>query len=248
MQAIILAAGYATRLSPLTDNLPKALLPIGGETMLDHLVDSILSIGEIARMTVVTNEKFHLQFEEWAAGRRDDRIAVLNDGTTLNGERLGAIGDIDFTVRSMGIDGDCLIVAGDNYLTIDMRAFYRQYMDIGRKPLLLAQRTDDLDMLRRFGVASIDEAGRVTKLVEKPQEPESDLAVFALYLYPREVIRRLPEYMASGRSVDSPGNFSQWLSEIGDVYIHVTERPCFDIGTHETLAEVRARAAKGEFR
>ncbi len=246
MQAIILAAGYATRLSPLTDNLPKALLSIGGETMLDHLVNSILPIEEITRMTVVTNEKFHRQFAQWAAARGDRRIEILNDGTTENGRRLGAIGDIDFTVKQMGIDEDCLIVAGDNYLMIDMREFYQLYLDIGRKPLLLAQRTDDIDMLRRFGVAAVDADGRIISLVEKPPEPASDLAVFALYLYPREAIRRIPEYINTGRSTDAPGHLSQWLSENGEAYAYITERPCFDIGTRESLADVRNFVEKGK--
>lgn len=239
MQAIILAAGYATRLYPLTENTPKALLSVGGTTLLDHLVDGIRSISEIGKITVVTNNKFAQHFEQWAQKRGDADIAILNDGTDENGTRLGAIGDMRFTVDSLGIDEDCLVVAGDNYLRIDFPQYYQHYLTVGRRPLLLAEKTDDLDMLRRFAVASVDSDSRVTALIEKPEQPENDLAVYALYLYPRECMRMLGDYLASGRPYDAPGHFAQWLSERMPVYIHIADGPCYDVGTHESLALVR---------
>jgi glucose-1-phosphate thymidylyltransferase len=241
MQAIVLAAGYATRLYPDTKNFPKALLSVGGRPMLDHLMDGILSIGEIERAIVVSNEKFYRIFAEWARERGDERVVVLNDGTTENGTRLGAIGDMLFAIERLGIDDDLLVVAGDNYLRIDLAQFYQTYLEHGRKTLLLGQRTDDIDMLRRFAVAKVDEHGKVIELSEKPEQPQSDLAIFALYLYPHEIAEWVHVYADEGNVMDAPGYLPQWLSRREDVYVHSTTDDCYDIGTHESLALVREK-------
>ncbi len=241
MQAIILAAGYATRLYPETKNFPKALLSVGGRPMIDHLVEGILRIGEISCATVVSNDKFYARFADWARERADGRIRVLNDGTTENGKRLGSIGDMLFTIETLGIDEDLLVVAGDNYLRIDMNAFYKSFVARGRKTQLLGQRTDDIDMLRRFAVAKVDARGKVVELVEKPQEPASDLAIFALYLYPRDIVRKVRAYADEGNIMDQPGYFPQWLSAKEEIYVYATEEACYDIGTPESLAMVREK-------
>ena len=163
-----------------------------------------------------------------------------NDGTREEGARLGAIGDIAFALRQGNIDDDCLIVAGDNLLMIDYADFFRAYAARGRRPLLLAQKMDDVATLRRFAVAELDGEGRVLRLVEKPAQPPSQNGVFALYLYPAASVRRIAEYLAQGNSPDAPGNFAVWLSAREPVYAYVTEQPCYDIGTHESLALVRS--------
>lgn len=239
MKAIILAAGYATRLYPITKDFPKALLSVAGKSMLDHLADGIAAIGEIDRVFIVSNDKFYPNFADWRDRRGDPRFEVINDGTDENGERLGAIGDMIFTIGKEGIDEDLLVVAGDNYLRIDLAEVYRRYVALGRKTLLLGQRTADMDMLRRFAVARVDGDGKVLDLIEKPERPAGDLAIFALYFYPRGAVAKLRVFAAQGNPLDAPGNFPQWLHSREDVYVYTTTEPCFDIGTPESLAYVR---------
>ncbi|MDR2515023.1 MAG: nucleotidyltransferase family protein [Christensenellaceae bacterium] len=239
MQAIVLAAGYATRLFPLTRDFPKALLSVGGKPMLDHLVEKLDALEEISAIHVVSNHRFAGHFEAWAKGHRVRKIHVHDDGTSDDQTKLGAIGDIDFVLKVAGIDDDVLIAAGDNLLGIDIGAFVSRFYEIGRKTVILAQKIADLETLRRFGVAQTDESGKVIGFEEKPLNPKSDLGAFALYLYPKEALALLPEYFAGGNNPDAPGNLPAWLQKRAEVYAFVTDQPCFDIGTHESLRAVR---------
>ena len=239
MKAILLAAGYATRLYPLTRDYPKALLSVGGMPLLDHILNQLNKIPQIDEIHVVSNDRFYPHFSAWAASHGDPRLHVHNDGTCDDSTKRGAIGDIAFVMDRTGLDDDCLIVAGNNLLMIDYADFYADYLAHDRSPLLLAQRMSDVDTLRRFAVAVLDGENRVLQLVEKPAEPPSDNGVFALYLYPAHVMRMIRDYLAQGNSPDAPGNFPVWLVPRLPVYAHVTDKPCFDIGTHESLAHVR---------
>jgi glucose-1-phosphate thymidylyltransferase len=239
MKAILLAAGYATRLYPLTENFPKALLSVGGAPLLDHIVRQLDKIDEVDEIHVVSNEKFYPHFAAWAAEKKDGRLHVHNDGTRDDATKRGAIGDIAFVQDCAGIDDDCLVVAGDNLLMIDYQDFYAAYLAHGRNTLLLAQKMADRKTLQRFAVAELDADCRVTHLVEKPQDPPSDNGVFALYLYPAPVMRLLKDYLAQGNSPDAPGHFPVWLVDRAPVYAYVTDKPCYDIGTHESLELVR---------
>jgi len=240
MQAIVLAAGYATRLFPLTKDFPKALLSVGGKPMLDHLVEALDKIEDISLIHVISNSRFYSHFKTWADQHHVKKLRVYDDGTSDDATKLGAIGDMDFVRRAAGIDEDCLVVAGDNLLSIDMQAFCDTFKE-KKATLLLCQKQTDLAILRRFAVASTDETGRITSLEEKPAEPKGDLGVLALYLYPKEVLEKIPQYLAEGNSPDAPGHFPEWLLKKGEVpvYSFVTDAPCYDIGTHESLRLVR---------
>ena len=240
MQAIILAAGYATRLYPLTKDFPKALLSVGGTPLLDHILMQLDKIPEITDVHVVSNDKFYPHFCQWAEQKHAEHLHIHNDGTRDDGTKLGAIGDISFVMDAAKIDDDCLIVAGDNLLMIDYAEFYASYIAHDRAPLLLARKMQDMETLRRFAVAVLDENNRVSHLIEKPQDPPSDNGVFALYLYPASVMHMIKQYLAEGNSPDAPGNYPVWLVPRMPVYAHVTTAPCYDIGTHESLREVRA--------
>ena len=240
MKAILLAAGYATRLYPLTKDFPKALLSVGGMPLLDHILMQLNKIPEIDQIHVVSNDKFFPHFQAWAEAKNDPRLHVHNDGTRDDGTKLGAIGDIAYVMQAANLQDDCLIVAGDNLLSIDYGEFYEAYLSHGRKPLLLVQRMQDVHTLKRFGVAVLDEDNRIIDLTEKPEVPQSDCGVFALYLYPKEVMDSIGTYLAQGNSPDAPGNFPVWLVPRMPVYAYVTDRPCYDIGTHESLAHVRS--------
>ena len=244
MKTIILAAGYATRLYPLTLNMPKALLPIGGRPMMDYLVDGIADIDGMAEVHIVSNHKFAAQFEDWkAAVERENRypglqFTVWDDGTTSNEDRLGAIGDMQYVIDRVQFDDDLLVAASDNFFTFPLKLFVDEFHRQGRD-LLLAGRIDDIETLRRFAVASLDETGKVIKLAEKPKEPESNTGIYALYLYRKETIPLIKAYLDGGNIPDSPGRFPEWLFLQGhDLGAYTFEGECVDIGTHESYEEI----------
>lgn len=240
MKAIILVAGYATRLYPLTKDTPKALLSVGGKPMLDHILAQLKNIPEIDEIHVVSNDKFYPQFYQWAQKKSDPCLYIHNDGTRDDAAKRGAIGDIAYVLEKTQIDDDCLIVAGDNLLMIEYADFCCRYHAIGCQPLLLTQKMEDQDTLRRFAVAILDEQNRITHLVEKPEDPPSAYGAFALYLYPASVMRLIRTYLDQGNSPDAPGNFPVWLVDRMPIYAYVTDAPCYDIGTHESLRYIRS--------
>ncbi len=245
MKAIILAAGYATRLYPLTLNTPKALLPIGGTYMMDYLVREIVTLPGMTEIHVVSNHKFAARFEEW---RREAEVSwpgmrffVWDDGTSSNDDRLGAVGDMQYVIEHARLDDDVLVAASDNFFTFPLRIFEAEFRRQGRD-MLLAGRIDDIDTLRRFAVATMDEDGRVITLAEKPQEPQSNIGIYALYLYKRETLPRVKEFLDGGNTPDSPGQFPAWLSRVGHpLGAYVFEGECVDIGTPESYREVCER-------
>lgn len=245
MQALILAAGYATRLYPLTKDQPKALLPIGGKTMLDYLMQGIYDTGLVKGAHIVTNEKFYPHFCRWAetADYPGMPIYVYNDGTHEDGEKLGAVGDIAFGIEKAGLDDDLLVAASDNFFTFSLDGFFRQFLDTGHDTLL-GQRMADRTLLRRFAVATLDENSCVTTLVEKPQEPESDIGIYALYLYRRDTLPMIGQYLSEGNPPDAPGHFPEWLYKKRKVGVYLFDGECVDIGTPESYREVCERFSK----
>ncbi len=244
MKAIILAAGYATRLYPLTLNKPKALLPIGGRPMMDYLVDGIAEIGEMTEVHIISNHKFAAQFEEWKAEADASKrwpgltFHVWDDGTTSNEDRLGAVGDIQYVIERAGLEDDVLVAASDNFFTFPLTLFVDEFRRQGRD-LLLGGTIEDVDTLRRFAVATLDETGKVLKLAEKPQEPESTTGIYALYLYKKETLPLFARYLAEGGNPDSPGRFPEWLCRQGhDMGAYLFTGECVDIGTHESYEEI----------
>ena len=214
MKALILAAGYATRLRPLTDSIPKMLLPLAERPMLDYLVDRLREVDALDEIHLVTNARFAQAFEDWAP----EDVAVHDDGTTSNEDRLGAIGDIAFALETGGLEGeDLLIVAGDNligYSLADFVSFWR-----ARDGSAIAVRElGDRELLRQYGVVELDANDRVVRLEEKPAEPKSELAATASYLYRGEHLALLPRYLEEGNPPDAPGNFLVWLHTREPVY------------------------------
>ncbi len=239
MKAIILAAGYATRLYPVTKHYPKPLLKIGGKTIMDSIVDDINTIPEIDKIYVITNDKMYKYFEAWHQSRIDgNKIVVYNDGTDENGIRLGAIGDILFTVEKGGIDEDVLIVAGDTFYTCRLREFYDYFKNIG-KDCACVKAINDYEELKRFGIAETDENNCIIGMEEKPQEPKSNLVVFATYMYTRETMKLFDRYLKEGNAPDAPGNFLKWLYKIKPVYAWEMTGECYDIGTNKEYVRVR---------
>lgn len=241
----MLAAGYATRLRPLTDSIPKMLLPLAGRPMLDYLVDRIEAVGEIEQIHVVTNARFAPDLQAWAADRA---VTVWNDGTTSNEDRLGAIGDIRFTIEQARLHGDdLLVVAGDNLIEYSVEDYVRFWREKGNGSAIAVHRIADREQIKQYGVVEVDEDGRVVALEEKPAEPRSDLAATAAYLYRAEHVALVEEYLQGGNPPDAPGHFVVWLYPRVPVYAYRFEDGWMDIGDPKQLLEAdnRLRRQRG---
>ena len=244
MKALILAAGYATRLYPLTRNTPKALLPMGERTLLDILMESLADIPQLEQVHLVTNHRFAGQFEQWAQGARARYGAltpvIWDDGTSDNETRLGAIGDMQFVIERAGLDGELLVAVSDNLFTFDLRAFYAAFVAAGQDTLC-AQPMADREELKRFAVAQVDEHDTVTGLEEKPAHPKGDLAVYGLYLYRADTLPMVKQYLEEGNSPDAPGHFPAWLYRRKPVHVFRFPGECVDIGTPEAYRQARRK-------
>ena len=238
MKAIILAAGYATRLYPLTLNMPKALLPIGGKPIIDHIVAQMDTVDELDEIYVVSNDKYAGHIEEWA--KTDVSrvpIRVLNDGTTDDSNKRGAIGDISFVIDEMQIDDDLMVIAGDNFFTYSLKDYVRFFREKDRD-CVCVKVWEDERTLSQFGIALLDEKGMVLDIEEKPEKPKSNTVVFAAYLYKKETVPMFAEYLTAGNKPDAPGNFPAWLYHKKDVYAYTFDGECYDVGTPESYHEV----------
>ena len=236
MKALILAAGYATRLYPLTLDRPKALLTVGGKPMLDRLMEQLDQVEGLDEVYVVTNSKFAEAFREWAAGRSGLRLRILDDGTVDDDSKLGAIGDLALTIREAEIDDDLIVLAGDNLFSESIAPFPVFALDKGG-PAIGVYDVGDLDTIRRYSVIELDDDDRLTRLEEKPEQPRSTLAGIALYFYPRSALRYVREYLEDGNNPDQPGRLVQWLYPRTAVYGWRVPGRWFDVGSKETLAE-----------
>ena len=241
MKCLILAAGYATRLYPLTENFPKPLLKVGDKSILDWLVDDISDAGLVDGFVVISNHKFAGHFREWAAGRpaSSATITVVDDGTSTNETRRGAGRDIQFAVDSLGLDDDMLVIAGDNILDFSLVEFIN-YARAKRTSCIMRYFEADVKRLHKSGVVEVDADDRVIGMEEKPAEPKSHWCCPPFYFYRREDARRVAEGIAAGCGVDAPGSFAAWLS--ARVPVHAMEMPGrrYDIGDIDSYRRVCA--------
>lgn len=242
MKAIILAAGYATRLYPLTKNCAKPLLPIGSRPMIDYLIDQAVTLPDLDDIFVVSNHRFAGQFEQWADRRRPAlpshmRLSVIDDQTTHEGDRLGAIGDIQYVIRHGAIDDDLLVMAGDNLFTWALLDAWHHFRQHG-EDMILAQKLANPDDRHRFAIALVNEDGLVEHLEEKPACPRSDIGVYAIYFYRRDTLPLISRYLAEGNNPDAPGHFPAWLYRQKPVRVFFFSGRCIDIGTPQAYEDV----------
>jgi glucose-1-phosphate thymidylyltransferase len=235
--AVVLAAGYATRLQPLSETIPKPLLPIAGRPMLDHIAGAIERVEEVQAIHVVTNHRFHPMFRDWARRRRGDKpVIVWDDGTTSNETRRGALADLQLVLERAGAaENDVLVVAGDNLFDLDLRAFVDFWRLRASSSAIALYHCPELELVRRYSAVELDADGRVVAFSEKPAEPTTHWVGVAIYLYCAAHARRLGEYLAGGGSADAPGNFVAWLHERAPVYGFALGGEWLDIGDHEQL-------------
>jgi glucose-1-phosphate thymidylyltransferase len=244
VKALLLAAGYAMRLRPLTEKTAKPLLPVGGRPMVDWIVDAIEESGTVDGIHVVTNAVYAADFERWGAERG---VTVWNDGTSSNDDRLGALGDILFAVRQGGLGDDgLLVIAADNLFEFSLADYVDFWFEKGGSALAV-HRLADPSLASLYGVIELDRSDRVVGMQEKPDRPRSDLVSTATYLFSREHLGVLDRYLDEGNAPDPPGAFLAWLCERDSVYGFRFSESWLDIGDPKQLLEAdnRYRAAAG---
>lgn len=243
MKGIILAAGYATRLYPLTKDQPKALLPVSGKPIIDYIVDEMNTIDAIDQIIVISNHRFIDPFQTWSTQRNQAQptgrpIVVLDDRTHSDADKLGAVGDIQFCLDQLEVDDDILVIAGDNLFTNRLRdawqVFQQHYQD-----MILVKEVPENEDPRRFAIISSDSDGLVTEMVEKPAHPTSRMAAYATYFYRRDTLPLIRQYLDDGNNPDAPGNFPVWLYSRKPVRAYMFDGICIDIGTRESYDEVK---------
>lgn len=240
MKMLILAAGYATRLYPLTLNQPKPLLPVAGKPMVEYVLSSLRSIQKVDCVYIVTNAKFAGHFEKWSADYSRQtpypRIEIVNDRSHDDKDKLGAIGDLNLVLREKKIDDDLIVVAGDNLFSDSLGEFGR-FCEQQNAPVLGVYDVGSLEEVKKYGAVTVDATGKILSFVEKPQNPTTTLIGIALYYYPREALPLINQYIAEGNNPDQPGRLIQWLYPRQPVYTWIVPGMWYDIGSKETLEE-----------
>jgi glucose-1-phosphate thymidylyltransferase len=240
MKALILAAGYATRLYPLTVNTPKPLLKLKNRPIIDYILDKVEQVGDVDQITVISNNKFSDQFDEWLTPKKaysPSRYKLVNDGSNTVGERLGALGDIDLAIRESVIDDDLLVVGGDNLFDFNLNDFVRfSYENRPYHSMCLYLPGNHLDFTR-YGIAQLSECSQILSFEEKPRLPKSNLIASCIYFIPKEKLRLIKAYLNAGNNNDTPGLYMRWLVEHDKVFGRICEGMWFDLGDFDSISE-----------
>ena len=241
MKALLLCAGYGTRLFPLTKDKPKHLLEVGGKPILEHILEKIQDLDSVDGVYLITNAKFFYHFLDWAKdyayrNPRAKRIEVINDGTDTNNTRLGALGDVLFSVKKKDIKDDLLLIAADNLFDFSLSGMKKLFEQKGKTVVALTD-IKERSLARHYGVVEVDAEGKLVHFVEKPEHPLSTLVSTGIYIFAKDGIRLLELYVKYGYSADKIGSFFEWLHKKDDVYCYISHEKWYDIGTTEQLEE-----------
>lgn len=235
MRALILSAGYATRLYPLTLNKPKPLLKIGDLAIIDYIVEKFERLNMIQEIIVVTNKRFYSQFKEWARDKKsnikDKTVKIISDGTTSEENKLGAIGDIDFVIRKQGLKEDLLVIAGDNLFEQGLSDFLRFAAIKSPASTIGLHRIKDMALAKHYGCVEIDRHSKLRRFEEKSSKPLSGLTAMCLYYLSRKHLKLMDEYASAGNNLDAPGYFIKYLAEKDEVYGFEFKGNWYDIGS-----------------
>ena len=237
MKCLILAAGYATRLYPLTENFPKPLLKVQEKTILDWLIDDIDAAGQVDEYVVISNHKFAHHFTAWA-NTKTQKVTVVDDGTESNETRLGAVKDIQFAMEKLGLDDDMLVIAGDNLLDFSLTKFISYAKEKNASCVMRFYQPDRAKLLKT-GVVTVAEDDRITKMTEKSPNPETNWCCPPFYYYTREDARLVEKGIAAGCGTDAPGSYIAWLCTQVPVYAMEMPGSRYDIGNLESYEQVQ---------
>lgn len=238
MKCLILAAGYATRLYPLTENFPKPLLTVGEKTILDWLIEDIDTAGAVDEYIVISNHKYAHHFKAWAKTKKQ-KITVVDDGTDTNETRLGAVKDIQFAIEQQNLQEDMLVIAGDNVLDFSLTGFIEYAHKKNTSCILRYYEPDDKKLLK-CGVVTVDENDRILKMTEKSPEPATHWCCPPFYYYTKDDAALVPKGIACGCGTDAPGSYIAWLCT--QTTVHAMQMPGkrYDIGNLESYEKVKA--------
>jgi len=232
-----LAGGYATRLLPLTRNVAKPLLHIRGRPIIDYIFDKLDGLVGIDKVIISTNKKFERHFWEWLARRPREKVAIRVEGSHEEGEKLGAIRALGELIDDIDSE-DYMVIAGDNFFTSDLGDLVAYYRD-RNSTVIATYDVKDMDVVKSCSMAEVGPDGKIIRFVEKPKNPESTLIGTCIYLFPRNSIRRIHEYLREGNNPDSPGNFIRWLCEKEPVYGFTLQGQWWDVGTPRSYDEAK---------
>lgn len=238
MKAILLCAGYGTRLHPLTQDKPKPLLSVGERPILSHLLDIVKEIPSVDQVFLVSNARFYPHFKEWASTQRYPwKIEVVNDGTETNETRLGAIGDLRFVLEKFHLHDDLGIFAGDNLFLCELKSFFSFALTHRPYPSLGVVDIQNRDLAKQYGVVEIDQEGRIVRFFEKPPDPPSTLVSTGVYWFAKEGLDLLDRYVQEGHNADRLGDYIGWLVKRARVFAHPLKGKWFDIGDLDSYQE-----------
>ena len=237
MKCLILAAGYATRLYPLTENFPKPLLDVGGKTILDWLVDDIHTAGLVDEFVVISNHKFAHHFDKWAATKAM-KVTVVDDGTDSNETRLGAVKDIQFAIDQLGLDDDMLVIAGDNVLDFSLTKFLAYAKEKGTSCIMRYYEPEEKKLVK-CGVVEIDEKDRIVSMEEKPAQPKSHWCCPPFYYYTKADAKLVAKGIEAGCGTDAPGSYIAWLCTQTPVFAMEMPGKRFDVGNLESYNKIK---------
>ena len=230
MKALVLAAGYGTRLYPLTRSKAKPLLDVGGRPMIEHVLQRLETIDEIDRFYMIINEKFLRQFKQWMNGFKSKiPIELINDGSTDDSNKLGAIADIDLAIQESKVRDHLLIVAGDNLFDFNLKGFW-EFFHIKNSFCVGLYRMDEPSLITQYSNVKLDSEGRIIDFVEKPSQALSKLIAICMYIFPARKLTLIKKYLNEGNNPDAPGYLIQWLITKEDVYGYEFTGKWLDIG------------------
>lgn len=239
MKNIVIAAGYATRLGELTKNFPKPLLKIGSNTILGRIIDDIDTIPNIDEHIIVSNHKFVDFFHEWAENSHYTKpVTIIDDGTSTNETRLGAVRDLLLVLNEREVDDDVLVVAADNILDFSFQGFV-DFAKQRNSSCIMCHYQPSIEKLQRTGVVVLDDDSKVVNMEEKPQNPKSTWAVPPFYVYMKQDLPLIRTCIENGCGFDAPGNLAHYL--VDRTTIHAYEMPGsrFDIGSLDSYKEAK---------
>lgn len=241
MQVLILAAGYGTRLYPLTLNTPKPLLPIRSKPIVDYLLDKVKDVPDLSQVVVVTNDKFTPHFEAWAKQHKDfqGKIRIVNDGTKTNEDRLGSMGDIHLVIKELKLNEDLLVLGGDNLFDQDLKTFIQESQKRNGRASIGLFDIHDRQAASKFGVVALDEKNQISSFEEKPKQPKSSLIGMCVYYFPKQTLNKVETYLKEEQKSDTSGDYIKWLSEKEEVYGFTFQGKWYDIGSLEAYEDAQ---------